>query len=185
MADHVEDDAAAILHPIIPRRPLRLLPVALEHPVSELSAHGGDPPEESGIAQERQLLQSRQEQLVLHGAVLDALGGCELEHRDGFIEVGRDRFLAVDVLAGADRLHQQRGPCLRGRGVKEDGVVLGTERLLQLRCPARYLVLFGQALDLLGVAADQYRVGHHAVAIGEQHAALIADRDDGADQMLV
>src|SRR5438034_472274 len=56
VADHVEDDAAAVLAAIIPRRPLRLLPAALEHPIAELAAHQEHPAEEAGIAQEGQLL---------------------------------------------------------------------------------------------------------------------------------
>src|SRR6202011_5914147 len=35
MADHIENDAAAVFAAIIPRRPLRLLPAAFEHPVTE------------------------------------------------------------------------------------------------------------------------------------------------------
>jgi hypothetical protein len=42
-----------------------------------------------------------------------------------------------------------------------------------------------QCLDLLGVAADQDRVGHHLVAVGERHAALGTDRKDRSDQVLV
>ena len=43
----------------------------------------------------------------------------------------------------------------------------------------------GQGLDSLGIAADEDRIGHHPVAIGEQHAALVADGHDRADQVLV
>jgi hypothetical protein len=39
--------------------------------------------------------------------------------------------------------------------------------------------------SLLSAKAHQNRIRHHAVAIGEPHPAGIADRDDGADQMLV
>src|SRR6516162_9379604 len=37
VADHVQDDAAAVLLAIVPGRPLRFLPIALEHPISELA----------------------------------------------------------------------------------------------------------------------------------------------------
>src|ERR1700730_17058785 len=40
-------------------------------------------------------------------------------------------------------------------------------------------------LELAGIAPDQDRIRHHAVAIGKLDAALVADRDDRADQMLV
>jgi hypothetical protein len=34
-------------------------------------------------------------------------------------------------------------------------------------------------------SADQNWIRHHPVAIGKPHAALVADRNDRADQMLV
>src|SRR5437763_6977190 len=39
VTEHVEDDAAAVLLAIIPRRTLRRLPVAFEHPVPEFAAY--------------------------------------------------------------------------------------------------------------------------------------------------
>ena len=170
---------------IIPRRPLRLLPVALEHPVAEFAAHREHAAEEAGIAQERQLLQAGQEQLVLHRAVLDAFFVGELQDLDSFLEIGRDRLLAIDVLAGIDRLGQQRWTRLRGRGIEEDGVLGVGQRLVEIDGPALHVELLCKPLDLVGIAADQDRIGHHAVAIRQHHAALVADRDDGADQMLV
>src|SRR5215472_12797109 len=49
VADHIEDDSAAILFPVVPRRPLRLLPAAFENPIAELSAHREQAAEETGI----------------------------------------------------------------------------------------------------------------------------------------
>src|SRR5579859_7129104 len=46
VAQHVEDDAAAVLLPVVPRRALgarlSFLAIALEDPVAELAAHGED-----------------------------------------------------------------------------------------------------------------------------------------------
>ena len=50
VAEHVEDDAAALLGAVVPRRPLGRLQVALEHPVAELAAHREQPAEEAGLA---------------------------------------------------------------------------------------------------------------------------------------
>src|SRR5690606_37045730 len=50
VAEHGEDDAAAIGLAVVPRRALRWLPVALEHPVSVLAAHREDAPEEATVA---------------------------------------------------------------------------------------------------------------------------------------
>ena len=70
VAQHIEDDAAALGLPVVPRRPLGFLPVALEHPVAELAAHRKDAAEESRIAQHAQLEQARQAQLVVDHAAL-------------------------------------------------------------------------------------------------------------------
>src|SRR5258708_20125253 len=55
VTQHVEDDAAAVLPAVIPRRALRGLAVALEHPVAELAAHRQQPAEKSRVAQLLQL----------------------------------------------------------------------------------------------------------------------------------
>ena len=105
VAEHVENDAAAFGLAIVPARPLRrLAPVAFEHPVAELAAHREDAAEEAGVAQHPELAQAGQEQLVLHDAVLDAARVGELGHGDGLVERVGDRLLAIDVLAGLDRL---------------------------------------------------------------------------------
>ena len=50
---------------------------------------------------------------------------------------------------------------------------------------ARDAVRLGERRQLVLVAPDQDRIGHHAVAVRQQHAALGADGSDGADQVLV
>src|SRR5438445_5283039 len=72
VAEHIEDDAAAVLLAIIPRRPLRRLPVAFEHPVAEFAAYREDAAEETGIDEHLELEEAGKEELVLHNAVLDA-----------------------------------------------------------------------------------------------------------------
>src|SRR5215831_199555 len=69
VAEHVEDDAAALVLLVVPRGALRRLPVTLEHPIAELAAHGEEAPEEAGIDQRLELAQARQEQLVLYHAM--------------------------------------------------------------------------------------------------------------------
>jgi hypothetical protein len=46
-------------------------------------------------------------------------------------------------------------------------------------------VLVGDRLHLLGIAADQHRIGHHAVAVRQGDAALVADGADRAHEVLV
>ena len=126
-----------------------------------------------------------QKELVLHHAVPDAglLGGAR--HVERVLERLGDRLLAVDVLAGRDRLAQQLGAQLGGGGIEEQRVLLVRERGIEIGGPARDAVRLRQLRELGFVAADQDRVGHHRVAVLERDAALGADGDDRADQMLV
>src|SRR5262245_13393367 len=98
MAEHVEDDAAAILLAVIPRRPLRRLPVALEHPVAELAAHREDAPEEAGLDQHLELEQPGKKELVLHDAVLHAGRFGRARHVERICQSLGDWLLAINVL---------------------------------------------------------------------------------------
>ena len=44
---------------------------------------------------------------------------------------------------------------------------------------------FGERCDFFCIAANQNRIGHDFVAIGQLHAALRANRTNGANQMLI
>ena len=101
--EHVDDDAAAVGRPVVPRRPLRGLPVALEDPVAELAAHRQDPAEEAAVDQPLELAQAGQEELVLHDAVLDAGRVGQPGQLDRAGQRLGGRLLGVDVLAGLDR----------------------------------------------------------------------------------
>src|SRR5215468_3096258 len=68
---HIEDDAAAA-GAIIPTRPLAGLLAAVEHPPAELEAESHHAPELPAARERGELLQSRQMDLVLDDAVLDA-----------------------------------------------------------------------------------------------------------------
>ena len=185
VAEHVEDHAAAILGAIVPRRALRRLQVALEHPVAELALHREDAAEEPGVDQQLELAQARQEQLVLHHAVLDA-GGLGLAHdAQRLLQVGGDRLLGIDVLARLYRFAEQCGAHLRGGGVEEYGVVGVGQRRIEVGGDAVDAVGLGQRAELVLVAPDQDRIGHDAVAVAQDHAALGADGDDRAHEVLV
>ena len=61
VAQHVENDAAAVLLAIVPRRSVGGLPVAFKNPVAELAAHGEQSAEEPRLDQHAQLEQAGQE----------------------------------------------------------------------------------------------------------------------------
>src|SRR5262249_47050486 len=185
MAEHVEDDAAAVLLAVVPRWPLRRLPVAFEHPITELAAHRKNAAEETGLDQHLELEQAGQKDLVLHHAVLDA----------GFFRRARDvervrerlghRLLAIDVLAGGDRAAQELRAQLGGGGVEKERVLAAPEGGIEVSGPARDAVRLGELRELGLVAADQDRIGHHGVAVLQRDAALRADGENRADQVLV
>src|SRR4029434_7003147 len=89
------------------------------------------------------------------------------------------------MLAGVNGFGEQRRTHLRGAGVKEERVVLVCEGSVEVRLPTADAVRVRQSLDLARVATDENRVWHDDVTIGERHAAVIADRNDRADQVLV
>ena len=138
VAQHVEDDAAAVLLAVVPGRALRRAGqvLALEHPVAELAAHRQDAAEEARVAQHLELEQARQPELVLHDAVLDARLLRGAVHVERVRERRRHRLFAVDVLAGRDRLLEELRPQLRGGGVEEDLVAPVRQRLVEVRRPA-------------------------------------------------
>ncbi len=185
VAEHIEDDAAAILLAVVPARALRGLPVALEHPVAELAAHREHAAEEAAVAQHLDLAQAGEGQLVLHHAAACAPRLGELDELQRALEIVRDRLFAVDVLARLDGAGDEAGPHLGGAGIEEQRVVLVGERRVQIRGLAGDAVLLADFGELFGVAAHDDRVRDHLVAIGKRDAALVAHGADGADEVLV
>jgi hypothetical protein len=55
VAEHVEGDATALFGTVVPAGSLRGLPVALEHPVAELTSNGKDASEEAAVDKAAQL----------------------------------------------------------------------------------------------------------------------------------
>src|SRR2546426_4334413 len=129
VAQHVQDNSAAVLLAVIPRRTLRWNAVAFEYPVAELAADREDLSEEALLAQFLQLEQARQPELVLHHAVLHAR---LLRRRIELLGLGEGRghgLLAVDVLACGDRALQQFWSQL-SRGRIEEDFVFAAESLI-------------------------------------------------------
>src|SRR5699024_9637393 len=100
--EHVRDDAAAVLAAVVPGGALRLLPVALVDPVAELTAHGEDLAEETGVDQAAQLEQTGQVELVVDDAAPRAVLLREPGQLAGVLEGLGGGLLGVDRLAGGD-----------------------------------------------------------------------------------
>ena len=176
VAEHVGDDPAAVLRAVVPRRTLRGLPapVALEHPVAELTAHAEDAAEEAGVDEPLELADARQEQLVLHDAVLHAR------------LVGEAR--EVERLLRADRRaasRSRRASRARSRGARWPREAASASRRSRSdrsrsRAPsrgrsrrARCRTVVGERAQLALVAPDEDRIGHEARAVGHRNATLL------------
>jgi hypothetical protein len=182
--EHVEHDAAAVLGPVVPGRALRLLPVALEDPVAELAAHRQDPAEEAAVHQPLELEQAGQEELVLDHAVLDARGLGQPGQLQGAVERGGGGLLHVDVLARLDRLLERRLAQRGELGVEVDLVGRVRQRRVEVGGPRGQPVPGREGLELVRVAADQDRLGPDDRPVRQGEAALLAQGQDRADQVL-
>jgi hypothetical protein len=182
--EHVRDDPAAVLGPIVPGGTLGLLPVALVDPVAELAAHGEDLAEEPGIDQAAQLEQARQVQLVVHHAGGDAGLAGDPRELEGVLEALGGGLLGVDGLAGGDRLLDVLDAQIGHQRVEVDLVGIVSERLVEVRGPPLQAVLGGDGPQLLLVASHQQQVKDESGAIGEFDPALVADGEQRADEVL-
>ena len=183
MREHIEDQPAAGGLAIIPARPLRRVGRAVEHPPAEIEPDREHPAEEIGLVELAQFGEPGQEQFVLHDTVFEAgaLGAARQIQR--IRQCFGERLFDIDVLAGVERRRgAPRPPSGRARveidrdlGVGETGVAIGA--------PFEAAIRRRQSRELRCVAAEQQRLGHEAVAIGERQPALTPDRHQRA-QML-
>jgi hypothetical protein len=120
----------------------------------EFSAHREHATEEAGLARHLDLAQARQEQFVLHHAVLHfpALG--KLGDGNHFVDRVGDRLLAIDVLAGLGRTGQQTGARLRRRRVDRDFVGRVCQRRVEIDGCALDAILPRRRRDFFCIAAD-------------------------------
>ena len=188
VAEHVGDDPAAVFRAVVPRRTLRGLPapVALEHPVAELAAHAEDAAEEAGVDEPLELADARQEQLVLHDAVLHARLVGEPREIERLLRAHGERLLAVDVLPALDRAAHVRRAKLRQRRVEVDRIVLVRERLLEIRRDTdRCRTASASARSLRSSRPTRIGSGISRVPSGIGTPPCCADRDDRAHEVLV
>src|SRR6266851_5979510 len=183
MGEHIEDQPAAALLPVIPARPLRRGEFAVEHPPAEFEPDRQHPAEELRLIEPAQLFEAGQEQFVLDDAALlaGALGGAGQRQR--VLQIPGDRLFEINVLAHGEGGAAALGPPAGGAGVEIDldrrvgqaGVAIGA--------PFETAAAPGECGKLLRVAAEQERLWHEAVAIRERQPALPRYREQ-CPQML-
>ena len=107
VAEHIEDNAAAVGFLVVPGRALGRLQVTFEHPIAEFAAHREQLAEEAAVDGHLELPEAGQEQLVLHGAVSHTGLLGETRQVQRIRKVIGGRLLAIDSLARRDGLAQQ------------------------------------------------------------------------------
>src|SRR2546430_478327 len=185
VGEHVDDDAAAVLRAVVPRRALRRRVLPLEHPVPELAAHAQDAAEEATVHQPLQLADAGEEELVLHYAVLHAALPGSTGEVERLGQRARQRLFAVHLLPARDRpphvvcaeARHRRIAVVRIRRVREARIEIGRD--------ARDTVRAGDVRELRLVPTHQDRVRDHPPAVGQRHPALLPDGEDGPNQVLI
>ena len=185
MAHHVQNHAAAVFFAVVPARALDGLQIAFKHPVAKLQPHAQHLAEKACAPQHVELAQTGQKQLVLHRAVFKARGSRHAGNLNRLVQVGGNRLFTIHMFAGADGLGQQGRAHLRGTRIEENRVAFIGQCRINISAPAADAVSFCQRFNLFSIAANQYRVGHDFAAVRQRDAALLANGDDGADQVLV
>ena len=184
--EHVEHDAAAVLLAVIPGGPLRGTPVAFEHPVAELAAHGQDPAEEAAVDQGLQRPDAGQEKLVLHDPGPHACPRRRVRQPGGFPAGTGDRLLDVDVRTFSDSFRNGRVAGARHLRVEVDAAVRrGVQGVVEARGPRGDAVAL-RDLGELGLAApDEDRLQPDLAAVRQRDPAVGVDREHRPHQVLV
>jgi hypothetical protein len=103
VAEHIDNGAAALLPAIVPGRTLPGLPVLLENPVAELTAHREDSAKETAFNQAFEFAQTGEKEFILHDAVPDASSFRAAHQIKRIIERCCGQFFAVDMFSGCNR----------------------------------------------------------------------------------
>ncbi len=125
MAEHIDDNAAAVFLPVVPRRALGGLAVVFtgEYPVAELAAHAQDAPEEPLVSKELEFANAGEPELVLHDAIFEACIFAELGQAQGFGCFHGGWLLAVNGLARLNGAFDESCPLQCAAGIEKDLVV--------------------------------------------------------------
>ena len=186
VAQHIEDDAAAVFLAVVPGGALRRARFAFEHPVAEFAAHGEDAAEEALPPESLELQQAGQPQLVLHHAVLDAGAFGQAVKIERRIErtppsASRNRRACRRRSPGAPRPRAGRWSARRNRSSRPDRPSALSRSVVQGRPPHSREM----ASSLAALRPTSSGRGMMVSPSLRQHAALLHDGVDGAEQVLV
>ncbi len=185
VAEHIDDHAAAVFLAVVPARALGGNRVALEDPVAELTAHAEDVAEEAVFLEAHELHEAGQPELVLHHAILHAGVAADLVELVGVLGLDGRGLFAIDVLACGGGLLDGVEAAQRALRVEINLVVGAVHHAREVGRVFLHRRAGAEFLELGLVTADEDRVGHDDLGGAYLDAALLDDRVDGAQQVLV
>jgi hypothetical protein len=183
MGEHIEDQPTAGCLAVIPARALRRVEAAVEHPPAEIEPDRQNAAKELGLVKLAQFCQPGQEQLVLYDAALQAGAMRAARQIQCVLESFGDRLFEIDVLSRRERSTGARRPPTGGCRIEIDRDIGVREGRVPIGAPFEAAMRRRQSGELCRVAAEQYRLGHQTVAIGERQPASTANSQQRA-QML-
>ena len=178
MAEHVDNDAAAILLTVVPGGALCRLPIAFENPVAKFPTHREDTSKESALNHALQLEQSWQEQLVLHNSILDACSVGHLRELNRCCQAGCDWLLAVNVLPGTNCGLDAFRALRCSLRVEVYLILRVCEALVEISAPTFDPMCLRKRAQLVLVPTNENRVGYEHISIRQWDATLLTDRGD-------
>ena len=89
------------------------------------------------------------------------------------------------MLSRIERPPDQFGTHLRRTGVEENLVIGVGKRSIEVCSPPRHVMFLSKPLNLLAIPPNEDRIHHQPVAVAENDAALVADGEDRADEVLI
>jgi hypothetical protein len=109
VAEHIDDDPAAILLPVIPRGPLRGLIRIFpgKNPIPKPAPHAQDSPEKSLVVQRPEFSDSRKPELVLHNPVLEPRRIAQVCKPECFTGFDCGRFFTINRLSPLHRFFNE------------------------------------------------------------------------------
>jgi hypothetical protein len=183
MREHIEDQPAAAGLAIIPARPLRRIGRAVKDPPAEIEPDRQDPAEEIRLVELAQFGEPGEEQFVLNNTVFETGAFGAAREIQGIRQCFRERLFDIDVFAGIERRANTQRPAAGRARVEIDHHPRVGETGVAIGAPFEPAICRRQSRELCRVAAEQHRLGHEAVAIGELQPTRGPDRHQRA-QML-
>ena len=186
VAVHIDDDAATVFATVVPRGTLGRVSfvVPRKDPVAEFATNTEDVAEKTFFLELFESHDAGEPELVLHRAVFDSCFLSDFGNGEGFVVFGGGGLFAIDVLASSDGFFEKLNAVRGARGVEENLVVRICQCGIKVGGVTFDSVFFSQGFDFFCIAPSEDGIGHDG-DVATLDAALLADGEDGADEVLI